>query len=757
MIPAVPSLESLARGTILKAGLGTSEVIACFDFETYSPAGFIWDEQLNKFIPPHGADRKGLESVGTVVYAEHPDAEVLSLAYDLRDGQGVRLWTPDNYKPPTDLFTYINEENLLEAWNISFEYWVWNNICIPKYNFPPLRFNQLRCAMAKSRAYSLPGSLEETCRILNTKNKKNSDGKRLLKKFSIPRDPTKNNAHTRVWPNCITEDEDTRALYEYNKQDVLAEFECSTLIPDLIPQELEFWQYDQLINIRGVQVDIENINNCIEIIEQAYTKYNTELKLITNGEVNTASEIGRLTNWVNSQNVQTSDLTANSVESLLRNPALPPQVKHALEIRELLGSAAVKKLYAMKNQASKYGRLHNLFIYHSARTGRAAGAGPQPQNLPNSGPDIKLCLTCNKYSHNTINGCAWCCADQGLTVNKEWNIEAVNTALNIIKTRSLECVEYYFKDALASVSGCLRSLFIAKPQHDLICSDFSAIEAVVLAALAGEEWRLEVFRTHGRIYEMSASKITGVPFEEFIEHKNRTGQHHPLRKTVGKVAELASGYQGWVTAWRQFGADKFFNEEQIKQAVLAWRKASPAIVEFWGGQFKNKQSNLYGIEGAAINAIMHRGNEYTVNGITFIVQGNALYCQLLSGRYLTYHNPKLLPSDFRAGLSISYETWNTNPKNGAMGWVRLNTYGGRLVENIVQATARDILAHAIVNLEKSGYPVVLHIHDEIVSEISENFGSIEEFEKIMSTMPNWAASWPINAKGGWRGKRYRKD
>src|SRR6185437_3526937 len=252
------------------------------------------------------------------------------------------------------------------------------------------------------------------------------------------------------------------------------------------------------------------------------------------------------------------------------------------------------------------------------------------------------------------------------------------------------------------------------------------------------------------------SKITGLPFEEFERYKKETGQHHPLRKKVGKVAELASGYQGWLGAWKNFGADEFFCEDEIKKSILAWREASPKIVEMWGGQTRaNYIKENFGLEGAVINAILMPGQEFKFKSISYLVQRDVLYCKLPSGRALAYHKPRLTPSDRRPGTyAISFEGWNTNPKNGAIGWIRMQTYGGKLTENVVQATARDILAHAIINLEKSGYHVVLHVHDEIVAEIPENWGSIEEFETIMSTLPDWAKNWPLKASDGWRAKRY---
>ena len=534
------------------------------------------------------------------------------------------------------------------------------------------------------------------------------------------------------------------------------------MIPDLITSELEFWQCDQAINCRGVMLDLPMINAAINIIEQAYKKYNTRIKEITGGAVSKASEIAKIRAWIETQGLSLPYLDADKVTELLKRSDLSPAIREVLEIRERIGSAAVKKLYAMANTITQSGRIHDLFIYHSARTGRAAGSGVQPQNLPNSGPMVYLCAVCNSYS-SLLDTCVYCGQIRGTNNPLEWNANAVEDALKSISTANLDCVEYHWGDAIAAISGCLRGMFISGPGKDFICSDYSAIEAVVLACIAGEDWRIDVFKTHGKIYEMSASKITGIPFGEYIKHKEQTGLHHKDRKT-GKIAELSSGYGGWVGAWKAFGADSFMSEEEIKQAVLAWRKASPAIVEVWGGQVRGWNHEFYGIEGAAIQAVLYPGQEFEYKGFKWIVknmphdcQHLILYCQLLSGRYLTYHRPRLIPSERKKDTySLSYEGWNSNPQFGAPGWIRIETYGGKLVENICQAVARDILAHAIVNLERANYPVVLHVHDEIVCEIPEGWGSIQEFERIMSTMPAWANNWPVKASGGWRGKRYGK-
>jgi DNA polymerase len=287
----------------------------------------------------------------------------------------------------------------------------------------------------------------------------------------------------------------------------------------------------------------------------------------------------------------------------------------------------------------------------------------------------------------------------------------------------------------------------------------------VLAALAGEQWVLDVHHTHGMIYEASASKITGIPFDEFVRHKRETGKHHPKRNTLGKFAELASGFGGWIGAWKQFGADEYLTDEEIKRAILAWREASPAIVEMWGGQTRGKFSTarqeLFGLEGAAISAIKNPGQAFSYRDVVYQTQGDALYCRVPDGGLLTYHAPRLRKSTRPYAepweVEISYEGYNTNPKQGPTGWIRMHTYGGKLFENVVQKIARYFQAKALVRLERAGYRPVLHSHDEGAGEVPKGWGSVEEFERIGSECPHPAyAGWPIRMKGGWRHPRYGK-
>lgn len=553
----------------------------------------------------------------------------------------------------------------------------------------------------------------------------------------------------------------------------------------------------------------------------------------------------------------------------------------------------------------------NRFMVSGRIVHNCTGDGPQPTNFPKAGPNVWKCK-CGRHYGESRPGCPWCGAGPegrvdhkgGLATSpSEWSPEAMNDAITVMRTGDLNTLELFFGEALLTIAGCLRGTFIAAPGHDLVSSDWTAIEAVVLACLAGEQWRIDLFREGGKIYEASGAKVGGVEYESLLEHKKRTGQHHPLRQvgktcltadtrvitdhgpkaiidvttddrvwdgyewvehdgliaqgtkrvirldgvgitpdhvlfsTGGRVTaeaaatddfvwddcyelaaqyapptdacahggrlvkplpldvqpvydlvnagprhrftiltehgylivsncELALGYQGWVGAWRAFDPNGVQTDDELKKIILAWRDASPAVVEFWGGQSRKRGyetvEEYFGVEGAFVQAILNPGVEFDCRGFKFRKEGRAVYVTLLSGRRLAYHDAQLHPSD-RPGTryAISYWGWNTNPKNGPRGWIQIRTWAGRLVENLVQAVANDILRFTSVNLERAGYAITLHVYDELVCEVPQGQGSVEELEAWMRYLPPWAVCedgqrWPVGAAGGWRADRYRK-
>lgn len=736
LIPPPPALDQLPAGTQLVAGLGVATVVADIDFETRSEAGFEWDDANGRWTGPPGApaNSKGLPVVGAAAYTAHPTCDVLCCAYDLKDGRGKRWWRP-GLPPPADLFDHVAARRPLEAWNVGFERWVWEHVCTPRYGWPPVDPDTWRCAMAKARAHALPGKLEKTGEVLGLETQKDSGGKRLLDKFSVPQRPTK--ADSRVWHSPVwtqedanrewaarlhtattpgqqrklaeaiaAEHADTQALLSYNLTDIASEAEASSRIPDLTPDEFRFWQDDQRINKRGVAIDLDSVHACIAIIEQAARRYGDELMSLSGCK---PTEVAKLVGWLHGRGVHVDNLDEEAVEQALRWN-LPPDARRALEIRAAMGSASVKKVFAMRNSALN-GRLFDLYSYHAALTGRPTGNGVQPANLPKAGPNVYRCDSCGKYHGARTMTCQWCGVTTVRAPGKEleWNPEAMEDALVAISYRSLDYLETLFGNAMLTIAGCLRGLFIAKEGHELVSSDFTAIEGVVIACIAGEQWRVDAYANDEPMYLLSASRMYQVPVEEMLAYKKQHGSHHPLRQK-GKGGELGLGFGGWINALRQFGVDG--PDDELKDTILAWRKASPNLEWLWGGQTKGKADGVrqnagaagyvdrfdntpeyFGLEGAAVLAVLAPGEWQHVLrmdgshcGVSYIVRNDALYCRVPSGGLITYHRPRLVksPQAWR-GLSLSYERWNTNPKFGAIGWTRVDTYSGKLAENCIAA------------------------------------------------------------------------
>lgn len=748
-----------------------------FDFETYSEAGYVWVPPGTEPKKPAGywtclpnapQSKKGLKVVGASVYTEHPTAEVLTLSYDV--GAGVRRWRP-GMPLPADLFEHLARGGTIEAHRAMFERLVWENVCVPKYGFPPLNPYQLRCSMATAHVNNLPGALANLGDVLKLDIRKDKEGKRLLDKFSVPRNPTKADPRLRIRPE--DEPEEAERLYGYCDRDVLTEQSAVAVMEPMAADELEFWLIDQEINHRGLAIDRPAVRDCIAVLEQALQQYGQECQMITGGLE--PGQLAEIRGWLAAQGVHLPDMQAETIELYLKKPDLPPVARRILEIRSLIGSASVKKLYAMEYCAGRDNRLRDLIVHHGARTGRPTGEGAQPLNMPRTGPKLVTCGACSRPHKHQVDACPWCAMPAPpIERKRQWLPEMVPHVLEIMASRSLGLVEWFFGDALLAISGCLRGLFISGEGLELIASDYSAIEAVVAAMISGETWRQDVLASGTCIYLASASKITGTPLETYLSYKDGHGEHHPDRQDIGKVAELALGYGGWEGAWRAFDpAEAEKTTDQIESVIRTWRGASPQIVAHWGGQRVKDgwqwREELFGIEGAVIRAIQQPGSYHVPNppsvggirpfpvDIGFYVRNDILRMVLPSGREIKYWNPRLEPSSNRPGtLAISYNTWNSNPKYGPMGWVRMATWGSRIYENADQAIAHDLLRGAIRRLRAAGYPTVLHVYDEIVVEVPAGAGSIDEVERLMLPTEPWAAGWPVRAIGGWRGKRYRK-
>lgn len=695
---------------------------ASLDFEIYSEAGYSFNPE-KKAWESSVKGKPGISAVGAFVYSIHPSTRIRSLAYDLHDGKGVRLWFP-GLAFPEDLLAHARNGNLMEAHNSIFEFWIWNNVAVPQFGWPRLVMEQMTCTSARCAAAGLPRALGNVHKAIDLPVHKMEIGDKLIKEFCVPHSRKKSKYHI-------------GQLHEYCGYDVMTEDALSIRIPDLNPIERQIWVMDQKINHRGVKIDVAAVRALARKVEQYVEQAGRRLAYYTNGEADSPRQVERIGTWLEGRGLKVPRTGKNNYKldkeavddlmSQLQDP-LSPEME-VLELRKQFSLASVDKIKTMGAMVGPDGRLRGLFWYHGAHTGRWTSMGVQLQNLARG----------------------------------SMHADDVRRILEEIKCDNWTSVEG--KEPLAVISQLIRGLFIADDDRDFICADFSAIEGRGQAMLAGEQWRIDVFRGDGKIYEATAADIAKIDKEVLLAYKRETGKHHELRG-VGKVGELASGYSGWINAWIRFGAGKYLpTREAIKQAILTWREKSPMIVEMWGGQVRKHphkwkwKPELYGLEGAVVKAIQQPNTWFSYRTIAYRhdTQNDVLLCKLPSGRMLWYRQPRLTPSWNKwAELPvylISYMSFSQQD-----GWHPKLTYGGRLFENVVQADCRDIMAWSMLRLEKRGYPIVLHVHDEPVAEVHKGYGSTDEMVDIMEETEDWYTEYPIavGREEAWIGPDYRK-
>ena len=764
--------------------------IPTMDFETFSAAGFDWTGPsekypLGRWVAPNGAKKPGIAAVGSAAYAEHPTTEVLTLSYDLCDGLGIRRWRPGQPNPQ-DLFDHVMRPGaVIEAHNAMFERLICEHVCERLYGWPRFPPAVWRCSMATALVAQRPAALGALAEVLGLGQQKDKEGTRLINKFSIPQQPIvglvdrktgrvkrPDQPARRIFPH--DDPEDFEKFCAYCDQDVRTEMAAAEAMPPMEPHEVIAWQMTMDMNYRGLGVDRAGLRACIDILGQVLDRYGRECEEMTGFKI---TQLEKLKGWLAAYGVHTVSLDADALAGLLARDDLHPIARRVLELRDLTGSASVKKTLAIDTMCSADDRLRNIVVHHGTRPGRPTGEGPQPLNLPKAGPKLSWC-DCKRPARHAPT-CPWCGGLKRADARTAWQSDMVDHVLEIMSIGSLDMVEQFFGDAMTAIQGCVRGLFVAGPGNMLVSTDYSSLQAVVAACLAGEQWRIDAFTRGDPIYLLGASKITGKPLQFYLDWFDEHGDHHIDRQKIGKVSELACGFQGWINSYRAFGSDE--PDDVIRQQILAWREASPMIVEAWGGQWRGppwrrERQELYGLEGMFIVAVQNPGHAFDYRGIGFCMEEHdCLVIRLpqIDGvrRPLRYHAPRLTPSARNPDeLSISYETFNTNPNYGARGWVRMPTWGGRVFENVVMGVEVEIQRFGAKLMEAHGYPLVLSVYDENVAEVPidkpltlglppvEGLNPhVQEIEHLLSIMPPELAGWPIHASGGWAGRRYRKS
>lgn len=669
-----------------------------------------------------------IRKAGAEVYARHPSTDVWCMAWAFGDDEpqvvvgykrGDGFLDPGRDDSQDAIFQHLASGGLVYAHNAAFELAIWNNVMVPRYGWPPLRPEQTRCTMAMAYAMALPDSLDDCAKALGIQESKDAKGYRLMLQMSKPR--SINADGSIVWWDDA---ERLERLYAYCKQDVVVERAIHKKLRELSDEEQALWVLDRKINERGIQIDTRGCEAAIRIVEKEKKRLDAEMHRVTNGAVGACSEVKKLTEWVVGHGVEVAGLAKADVTELLNVGAVQGQVRAALRLRQEAGKSSTAKLAKMLACACPDGRVRGAMQYHGAATGRWAGRLIQIQNYPRppkylEDPALQASII---ESLETI-------ADPGL-------------------------IDLLYGAPTDVMSGILRGFLIAAPGHDLISVDYANIEGRVLAWLAGEEWKLQAFRDYDAgtgpdLYLVAAGRIYECSPAEAKPHRQ-----------IGKVSELALGYQGGVGAFQTMAKTYGVKvpDEQADSIKVKWRKAHPRIQQFW-----------YDLEAAATKALLNPGSAFSVGGkIKYKMAGDFLWCQLPSKRVLCYPFPELrrveTPWGEKDQLTYMYVPHEADKKKGKIlpdprsfgKWVRGATYGGSLAENVTQAVARCLLSDALPKLEARSYNTVFHVHDEAVVEVPTGFGSVKEMAAIMTELPEWAEGLPVAAEG-WRGTRYRKD
>lgn len=752
-----------------------------------------------------------IKKCGAYKYAQHPDTDVTMLAVlDVDNPSDVRMWIGPNFRhlykseiSDAELDELVFHADTFVAHNVPFERAIWHYVMVRRYGFTPLAIDKTLDTAVMCSMVGLPRTLEKASAFLNPAGaEKDMEGAKIMKRFIAPKLPVaaKRKKLCPDNPDSIKEgyskamdvlslggvpdyeyhrfldwhedESDFARMVEYCRRDVLAEYHIFRTLPAIHPSEKAMWVLDQEINDRGVCIDIESAKGITKTVSRYSEDLMKEVYELTGGKVTSMKAPAQIKEWLLTEGIEVDSIAKASVEYLLTLD-LKPVVRRVLEIRETLGKSSVAKYNAMFACASEEdNRVRGIHAFYGAGTGRWAGRLLQTQNLPRpSGKDNLV----DPHSGNE-------------------DVDEQTISLAACGDPSLPLI--WYKDINVLAADCIRGMLVAPEGRDFICSDFSAVEGRGLAYLAGEETELEAYRSGKDIYKVNASLIYSIPYEQV------DGGGKGAQRQVGKTATLACGYSGGYSALCRFGFDKmplleadayqaiavmeetmrednitsftrminpmstdyektvisayenpatkemaesFIKEVRGTWIVKQWRKNHPKTTQLWND-----------MKMGSIQAVQYKNATVSVcDGVEFYFKDRFLTMRLPSGRRLFYLDPRIeeVPTSWGSTQRV-VTSMSVNSVTKQLERRQLNV--SILVENLVQAFCRDLLKESMLRLDAHGYDIVAHIHDEILSEVDEGFGSVEEYETLMSQVPEWAKGMPLQAAGGYRSKRYRK-
>lgn len=643
-----------------------------------------------------------LPKTGVYRYVESPHTGVWCAAWAI-DDEPVQVWRKGEPCPP-EIVEHVEKGRRVRAWNAQFERIVWNGVLHRRAGWPKLKQEQVWCTQAQALTLGLPMALDRCAEALGLKVRVAKDKRRRILKLCKPR--LINADGSILWWD---DENEQRLLAADCLRDVEIERAIAKRLRPIPPAERKVYLFDQRVNDRGIKVDLELVNAGIGMVQQVAKNLDADVKRLTSGMAENTRKRQGLLNWLwlhGDQDCDVDSIDKHTVARLLKNDQLDDAVKTVLTIRREAARSSTAKLKALVKATGGDGRIRGTLQYYGARqTGRWAGRLIQPQNLP----------------RGSI---------------KAQDLEGI---VADVKRGDAELVDILHGPPLDVIASTLRGCLVAAPGKDLVVIDFAAIEARILAWLAEERDLLHQFRERIDPYKVMASRIYHATVEAITD----------TQRFLGKTVVLACGYQLGAKALRDrlaiSGVD--VDMDFAEHVIDTYRYANSAIRDFW-----------FAMDTAAKNAIRNPGTLYSNGKITFGVKGGILYMRLPSGRFLAYLRPSIgeVTTENEDGSEWTREQifyWGVDAVT--YRWAKLFTYGGKLTENAVQAIARDALVAAMLKAEAAGYPIVLHVHDEIVAEVPEGWGSVDELAALASDLPGWLDGCPIRAEG-WRGPRYRK-
>ena len=648
-----------------------------------------------------------LRKAGVYVYAAHPSTDIWCFTFnDPLTGEFI-TWTPSDRRGEAQLRMYAEDpDTLFRAHNAAFERIIWREIQVKRYGFPDIPLERWRCTAAECAALALPRSLENAALVVGAQEQKDKEGHNLMMRMARPRKVIETEAGPIYeWWDVP---EKMERLIAYNVQDVKTEMAVKTRVRDLTEQELRVYQLDQRINDRGVMLDYPLAVAVRDLAAEVQANAKLEMAAISKGAITSPTKVADIKAFLALEGTDVDSLNKDAVRGLLATGDLSAAVRRVLEIRSEAGKTSVKKVNAMFHCVGDDSRMRGLLLYHGAGTGRWSGKLIQPQNLPAR----------SKALGDEFHAADW--TEQVLGRRSD-EIELVYPLLEVLAMQ---------------LRPCLR----ARDGYKLIGADFAAIEARVLAWLAGEEWLLKAFREGKDAYKVMAADIYRVPADSIGKPS--------AERDMGKRVLLGCGFgMGW----------KKFILTCLKDDVVIGDQMAQLIIDTYREKNSRVKALWYELERAAVAAVENPGQNYFAAGgkLLFTKRGDYLWVRLPNGkRMLAYYKPTIVEKTTPWGSKAkAVRFWGED--STTRRWQRMDMYGGLIAENVTQATARDLMVDAMFRLEEAGYTILLSVHDEVIAEVPEFFGCIADFERIMGITEPWAEGCPVKAEG-WEGPRYAK-